>query len=321
MSMETEEISLTADAESFEDFKEKRHAPETAEPAEKTTQVEETKPITAVEPGATEKVQQEPVAVKTVDEQIKELRASGKHAKANELMAKSAREEGARAEKVRADKLQQELDALRSRPAEPKPVEAKPAAPAAPAVGTEPDIHDAKYAGANGYQDFVVDTALFKFKAESEANEKQKKQQEINTTYQARRQKILEDGTKAKPDFDAVTSNVQLKHGVIEEGVLKMDNFGDVLYAVGQNPVLTAQLANLGPHEQWAELVYLSRTIGNTPTPAAQAVPPVTLKPAVSRVAAPARVLAGNDSPEPGSLASAKDYPEFKRLRDLRRAS
>jgi hypothetical protein len=311
-----EDLTPLSEATSPEEFKTLReaHRKAAAEPAaEKTPQAEEAIPVIVSEPGTEKPIQQESPADKPVDEQIKELRAKGKHAAANKLMVESA----TKAERDRADGLTKELEALRRRPAESRTVAAKtePApvkAVAAPDV--EPKVTDEKYAGANGYQEFVIDAALWKFKAESRTQQEQQKQQESQTAITSRVNKVLEEGKKAKPDFDAVVGKVIINVGVIQEGVQRLDNFGDVLYAIGSDPALLSSLQAMNPMDQWAELRYLSRTLGKPAAPAA-------LKPAVSRVAAPPRVLSGTEAPEPKSTSEAVDYNDFKRIRKLQRAS
>lgn len=315
-----EETKLLSDAENFEEFKNLRHGKETpAEPAgEKTPQAEEATAAIAAEPATAEPITQEKQepAEKSVEDQIKELRRTGKHAQANKLMA----EEAARPHREETDRLRKELETLRSRPSEqpvkvePRPAAVVPAQVAADPNDPEPKVTDEKYAGADGFTLFNRDSAVWAFRQDN-----RKQQQE--TAMQQRRDKvnsILEAGKKAKPDFDAVIGKVVLSTAAMHDGVETLDNIGDVLYKIGSDPAEVARIQALRPSQQYAELSIVSRELSKPPVAATPLEKP---KPAVSKVAAPPRVLTGSDDPPAKKLADAEDYGEFKRLRKAQKAS
>lgn len=316
------ETKLLSDSENYEEFKNLRH-PKSEPPAvpagEKTPQAEEAIPASAAESGAVETSPQEQqqVVEKSVEDQIKELRRTGKHAQANKLLA----EDAARPHREEAEKLRKELEALRSRPsetapkAEPKPAAAVPAQATADPNDPEPKVTDDKYAGADGFTLYNRDNAMWAFRQD----QKKEQQKQAQIAHSQKVQAILEAGKKSKPDFDAVASKVVINSGVMAEGVRQLDNLADVLYKIGSDPAEVSRIQALSPLDQWAELRFASRELSKTP--AAAAPPPVQLRPAVSRVAAPPRVLTGSDTPPPKSTADAADFDEYKRLRKQHRAS
>jgi hypothetical protein len=309
------EVKPLSEATNIEEFKALREAQRkaAAEPAaEKVTQSEEDTTASAAEPVTAEKPQESEPVEKSVDDQIRELRAKGKHAAANKLMA----EEAARPHREEAEKLRKELEGLRTRPVEAKPEAAKPATEAAATVSDpndpEPKITDEKYAGDDGYTKYMRDVAAYDRRQERKAEEQTRAQ----ATLKEKADKVFESGRLAKPDFDAVVQRATLNIAVLREGLAKIPNIGDVLYKLGSEPAEVTRIMALAPMDQWAELVFVSRQI--TAAPAAPAAPPEKPKPAVSRVSAPPRVLSGNDIPEPKSTSEATSYEDFKKIRRAR---
>lgn len=320
-----EETKQLSDATDFEEFKNLRHAPKEApaEPAgEKATQVEETTAVSAAEPATAEPTTQETQepAEKSVEDQIKELRSKGKHAQANKLLA----DEAARPHREEAEKLRKELEALKSRPSEPAPNRAEPKPAAAAPAQTQaddpndpaPKITDEKYKGPDGFTLFTRDDALWAFRQD----QKKQQQEQAARAHSQKVQSILQAGRASKPDFDAVSARVVINKAVMAEGVEKLDNLADVLYKIGSDPAEVARIQALSPIDQWAELRFASRELSKAPAAAPPAAPE-PLKPAVSRVAPPPRVLSGTSEPPPKKLSDAKDYEEFKRQRKQLRAS
>lgn len=327
------EVKPLSEAADFEEFKELRAAAgkETAaaEPAEKTPQAEEAKPVIAAEPGTADKTVQEPPAEKTVDDQIKELRAKGKHAQANKLMVDSA----VKAEREEKERLKQELEALRSRPAErPAEAPAKPATTAASATDSndpEPNPTDAKYDGADGYTKYLRDVGRWdarqQFRELQAKQQTQQSQQEIARTVMQR----IAAFKAAKPehaDFDAVTAgtwdpNTNTGTGLwltpaMMQFARESENAPAVLYHLGKNMAEHARIVALSPAMQLATLGQIAHLIA---TPAVNA--PENRKPAVTKASPPPRVLSGADTPEPKSTAEASSYEEFKQLRRAQRGS
>ncbi len=313
------EVSELSKADSYEEFKKLRHAEPSeevaAEPAaEKVTQPEEGKTESAEEPVTSEtRIQESEPVEKSVDDQIRELRAKGKHAAANKLMA----DEAARPHREEAEKLRKELEGLRTRPADAKPeaTAPKPEATAKPVIDPkdpEPDPLDAKYEGENGYTKYLRDDARWAIRQELRETERLKQQ----NAGREKTEKIMAEGRKAKADFDSVVARVAINDGVLREGIDRLPNLGDVLYKVGSDLTELARIKSLSPIDQWAELVFVSRQLTATPaTPLGPVAAPERLKPAVSRVTAPPRILSGSDTPEPKSTREARDYEDFKRIR------
>lgn len=312
---------LLADAPDLESFKELRKAQRTApaEPAEeKTPQPEEGKTAESAAPAvsAEPKVQESgalPSVDKSIDDQIRELRKAGKHAKANELERKAGRDEAkAEREAVEAKnrELEQELSRLRAVPSKSEVPANQPVPPAA--GDPEPKVTDAKYQTSDGYQQWIIDKAKWEFRADNRRAEETK-------TTEGRKQKakaILDAGKAKKPDFDTVVSRAMVNTDVLAAGLERIDNFGEVLYEIGNNPAETARIASLAPNDQWFEIRSLSAKLAS---PAAPAAPPVVLKPAVSRVTPAPRVLTGISEAPPRSLAEATSKEEFSRLRKQQR--
>lgn len=312
---------LLADAPDLESFKELRKAQRTApaEPAEeKTPQPEEGKTAESAAPAvsAEPKVQESgalPSVDKSIDDQIRELRKAGKHAKANELERKAGRDEAkAEREAVEAKnrELEQELSRLRAVPSKSE-VPANQPVPQS-AGDPEPKVTDAKYQTSDGYQQWIIDKAKWEFRAD---NRKAEETRVVDT----RKQKvktILEAGKARNPDFEAVLGNAQINTGILGIAIDQISNIGEVMYDIGKNPVEAARIASLSPNDQWFEIRSLSAKLAS---PAAPAAPPVVLKPAVSRVTPAPRVLTGISEAPPRSLAEATSKEEFSRLRKQQR--
>lgn len=307
---ETKQLSEAVDIAEFRKLRNAEPVTEApAEPAgEKTPQVEETQPEDAAKaPAAESTVQESETGAKSVDDQIKELRRQGKHAAANKLMA----EEAARPHREETERLRKELEALKSRPSDAaNPAEAKPAP--AENADLEPQVTDEKYAGEDGYTKYLRDVARWEVRQETKALQQQNEQR-------AKREKvesIMAEARKAKPDFDAVASRVQLNTAVLQEAVGKLANVGDVIYELGSNPAELSRIQALSPMDQWAELRIISRDLTSKATPAADPVAtPERLKPAVSRVAPAPRMLGGGSAPESKSTADAASLAEFRAAR------
>lgn len=302
-----EEITQLSEATSLEDFKTLRQAQReaTAPVAEKPAQSEEDTPApSAAEAGTAEaKAQETPAAEKSVDDQIKELRAKGKHAAANKLMA----DEAARPHREETEKLRKELEGLRTRPAEAKTEPAKAASTEDP----EPKPSDEKYTGANGYEQYMRDCGRWDRRQEARAEKiqsaKDKKDEETKTKWGAAKIKYA--------DLETVTEGLVPKlTEAMKTFVIDHPQGIDVLYRLGGDEAERVRISSLSPTMQIAELGYLGKLIV---TPAAN-VPEKKLTPAVSRVAPSPRVLNGVDTPEPKSTAEATSFEEFKQLRRRR---
>jgi chromosome segregation ATPase len=311
--------SLTPDT-GYAAFKKARsgEASAAAEPAaEKVTQSEEDMTVSAAEPVAAETSLQESEPVsQTVEDQVRELRKAGRHAKANELERKAAADEARKESAAELAQLRKELEGLRARPAEPKREEVK-AEPAKADTDKRPSMTDPKYQGEDGFDKYIEDVADWKADQRFKSHRQQEETQRSHQTLQEKVSKVFETGRQAKPDFESVVSQAKFNTDVLREGLSKLDNIGDVLYKLGSQPAEVARIQSMAPIEQYAELVYVSRSL--KASPAVSAAPPVALKPAVSRVSAPPRVLSGADTSEAKSTAEARDYDEYKRIR--RRAS
>lgn len=311
-----------SEATDIEEFKRLRYADrQTEAPAEsagdKATQGEEPTPASASDPGTEGKATQEPEpAEKSVEDQIKELRAKGKHAAANKLMA----EEAARPHREEAERLRKELEGLRTQKPEPKPeATAKPATTEAakPDIDPndpEPKPTDEKYAGEEGYTKYLRDCGRWDARQEQRAAERQRREA---GTREAMTRKLVE--AKAKyPDFDTVTAgDMATGQGLILtpamiDYVKEADSL-DVMYFLGKNPSEYQRIFMLPNARQIAELGKIEDKI--SAAPAAAAATPEPKKPAVSKVSAPPRVMSGNDAPEPKSTAEARSFEEFKRIR------
>lgn len=314
MSTENKQLS---DAESYEEFRSLRTppTPAAAEPAaEKAPQVEETTPVIAAESGTVEpnsQEKQEPVpAEKSVDEQVRELRAKGKHAAANKLMVDSAVD----VERKRADALARELESLRAKPvaAQPQPA-ASPVPPAAPQVAgddPEPKPTDEKYSVEGGWNLYMGDKIAHGIRSATRAEAETQKR----AAHEQRGRKALEAGAAAHPDFGSVIEKVIISKEALMSAVDNIDNVGEVLYKIGTNPAELARIQTLNPFSQYAVIHELSQGL-KAPTPAAAPAPPVTLPPPVSRVAPPPRTLTGVGEAPKRSTADAKDYDDFRRIR------
>lgn len=323
-----------AEAVDHEEFKQLRaevaekKAATTAEPAEKTPQTEEVKPVIASEPGTEKPVQEHaaPTGEKSAEDQIKELRKNGKHAAANKLMVEAA----TKAANDRAEKAERALEALKSQPAAtPSPaVQPKPQAAATDAADPRPKAIDAKYAGADGYDKYLEDVS--RWGARQEFHE----QRTRSNAEQSQREMAQNIGTRiaafkaAKPehaDFDAVTAGTwdeATKTGTglyltppMIQFVRESDAAPAVLYHLGKNMAEHARIVGLSPVLQLAELGSLGRLIT---TPAANAAIPEKRKPAVTKAAPPPTTLGGADEPEPQPLAEAGSYEQFKAMRKAR---
>ena len=311
------EIAPLAEAPDFEAFKDARRKLKEAgaeSAPEKTPQAEEVRAESAAEPAAaeprTQESQQEPIESSDED-RLKELRKTGKHAAANKL----EREIGAKEAEKRADakmaELRKELDALRQRPPAPKEAPQEITAPAAVAdpKDPEPNATDPKYPRPEDFFEFLSDRTFWKLRQQQRTEAEAKAKQ----TFTDRAKRAQEEGRKSKPDFDAVIEKVPaLAPQIFESAIVHMDNFHDVLYALGSDPTRAASVAKLPPLDQWAELRSIARELSSPP---AQPATPEKLKPAVSRVAPAPRVLSGTSSPPPRSTAESKDFEDYKVIR------
>ncbi len=318
-----DELKPLSEAASPEEFKTLRaaHREATAPVAEKPVETQESKPVeTAAETGtAKQKVQEVPVAEKSVDDQIKELRAKGNHPAANKLEREAGAAEARKASDEEIARLKQEMEALR-RPQPERPAEVKTEVQAQPQVDPndpEPKPEDAKYAGANGYEKYLRDCGRWDYRQESRA---QQAQQGQKAAIDSRRTKVA--AAKAKyVDFDAVTAaDPATGTGLILTAPMiqyfdAADSGAEVLYHLGKHPDDYARIKALDPTLQLAELGYLGKLIVTPP-----AGTPEKKTPAVSKVSAPPRVLSGTDAPPPKALSEASSLEEFKRLRKNRTA-
>jgi hypothetical protein len=315
------EIKPLSEASSLEEFKELRKAAATAgtgeEPA-KPTQVEETTPAqSATEAGTVETKVQEPPVEKSADDQIKELRAKGKHAAANKLMVESA----VKAEREENARLKQEMETLRSRPSE-RPAQA-PAPTQQASDSKAPDATDAKYAGPKGYEEYLLDMADYRFEAKQQAQRAAQSRgaaaQAVGAKVAAAKGKYADFDTVTAGNWDAKTntgSGLWLTPAMIQF-VQESDNAMDVLYHLGKNMAEHARIVALSPSMQLVQLGQLSHLIS---APPANTTPEKRV-PAVSKVAPPPRVLSGHDAPPPKPLSEATSYEEHKRLRKLQRGA
>lgn len=314
-----------AEAVDHEEFKQLRaevagkKAATAAEPAEKTPQSEEDKPAPiAAEAGTAETKVQEPPAEKSVDDQIKELRAKGKHAQANKLMVESAvkadREENAR--------LKQQLETLRSRPPErPAQTQQPSAQPALDTSDPAPLATDAKYAGPHGYEEYLTDKAMHRYRAEERARDTRDGQRAIGEAIgrkvQAAKTKFADFETVTAGSWDEASktgTGLWLTPSMIQF-VRESDDAMDVLYHLGKNMTEHARIVALSPAMQLANLGQIAHLIR---TPAVNAGIPEKRKPAVTKAAPPPTTLGGADEPEPQSLAEAGSYEQFKAMRKAR---
>lgn len=312
-----DELKPLSEAASYEDFKSQRAAGREAPagPAEKTPQTEEVTPVkTESEPGTGDKVIQEAAAEKPVDDQIKELRAKGQHAKANKLEREAGAAEADKKHAAEIARLKQENETLR-RPASERPAAEKPAEVQADASDPEPKATDEKYAGAQGYEKYLRDCGRWDYRQEEKKRGAEAGQRAAT---EALRTKVAAAKTKYA-DFDAATTaDVKAGTGLIltpsmVQYIRESDAGMDVLYHLGKNPEEYARVKALSATLQLAELGYLGKLIT---TPAAnKAVPEVRKTPAVSRVSAPPRVLSGAAEAPAKSLSEASSYEEFRQLR------
>ncbi len=322
-----EENKPLSEATDIKEFKTLRAALKTAaaEPAvEKATQVEETKPVKDADTGPAEKEQQEkdtPIE-KSVDDRIKELRGQNKHAAANKLEREAGAAEAKKTYEEETAKLKREIEALRSKPVEtPKAETPKPATPQKD-ENAEPQVTDDKYAGTGGYDKYQRDIARWEARQAVREEMRQSEQSKAQATLRETLTKRMNEARTKYADFDAaVASDVKAGTGLIltptmQQFVGESEVAMDVMYHLGKNHEDYVRIFMLPAGRQMAELGKLEAKV-STPEKAA----PVTLKPAVSKVSAPPRVLSGADTPEPKSTSEATTLEEFKAIRRRLRAS
>ena len=325
--MEAPDLKPLSEAADLAEFKklrqEARPKPEGQEP-ETPAQAEEATPApSAAEAGTAEPVSQESKpAEKSIDDQIKELRAKNQHAKANKLEREAGAAEARRQHEAELTRLRQEMEALRRPPSErpaAEPAKAEPAQAAADPNDPEPKPTDDKYAGAHGYETYLRDLGKWDRRQEQKAEQAQQAQR---TVIDARRAKVTA-ATAKYPDFATVTAaDAAAGTGLVLTPAMiqyfdAAETGADVLYHLGKNPADYQRIRSLDPVSQLLELGYIGKLIS---TPAANTVPEKKT-PAVTRVAPPPRVLNGNDTPPPKALSEASSYDEFKQLRRQRRTA
>lgn len=309
----------TAELKAWEDSEDSEDSAETAEP--KSMQPEEGKTEIVADPVTAETKVQEVPAKASVEDQIKALRAKGKHAQANKLMAEDAAEQAARPHREEAEKLRKELEGLRTRPAEPKPTtQAVPAQakPSADAGDPEPQPTEDKYAGADGYLKYQRDLTRWDVRQENRAIEQKKQDASIG-------EKITQKWNAAKgkyPDFEAAThpNTGLIPTNPMKQFIIEHDLGMDVLYQLGKDLPEFSRISQLTPVMQMAELGYMARLIA-TPPPAQASTPEKQLKPAVSKASTPPRVLGGANASEPKPLSEAQTFEDFQRRRTALKAS
>ena len=155
--------------------------------------------------------------------------------------------------------------------------EAKPA--------TEPKRED-----FDDYESFVKAVARHEAEAAAEkrldeadkkAREREARAQEENQhrSFAEARENILEKGSEAYPDFEAVTTNEDLSiTPVMADALLSSEKGHELWYHLGKNPDLADRIAEMHPVQQLMELGRIEATLSGR-KPSAAPKPTTTLNP------------------------------------------